>query len=156
MYDTTNPAGRCNRLSAYVFNPDAGLGSAADWQPTCGLLQAGQWHHVVGEYTTASQPATCTGTASYPGKIDIWVDGVAWDQAAHAPTGCMSQYSVVPASKGSPLTIATMANDSWFQGAIGKIAIYDYLLTEAQVASHYTKMTGRPPSGSCATTCTLQ
>src|SRR5262249_18531567 len=33
MYTTTNPQKRCNRLSAYAFNPGAGLGSGADWQP---------------------------------------------------------------------------------------------------------------------------
>ena len=59
MYTTTSSADRCNRISAYVFNPSAGLGSAADWQPTCGLIQAGTWYHVVGEYTTLSQPSDC-------------------------------------------------------------------------------------------------
>ena len=54
LYDTTNSENRCNRFSAYVFNPSAGLGSGAYWQPTCGLIQAGQWYHVVGEYTTLS------------------------------------------------------------------------------------------------------
>jgi hypothetical protein len=155
MYSTTNPQMRCNRLSAYVFNPDAGLGSAADFQPTCGLFQAGGWHHVVGEYTTASEPATCTNTAMYPGSINIWVDGVAWDQAVHDPTGCMSQYNVVPAANGSTVQIGTMATDTWFQGAIGKVAIYDYLLGAAQIGSHYTKMTGKAPNGSCGVTCTL-
>src|SRR5262245_13390360 len=50
MYDTmTNESpNRPNRLSAYVFNPSAGLGSAADWQPAAGLIQAGGWYHVVG------------------------------------------------------------------------------------------------------------
>ena len=30
-----------------------------------------------------------------------------------------------------------MAMDAWFQGAIGKVAIYDKLLTQAQIARHY-------------------
>jgi hypothetical protein len=33
-----------------VAIPTAGLGSAADWQPACGLIQAGQWYHVVGQH----------------------------------------------------------------------------------------------------------
>ena len=41
----------------------------------------------------------------------------------------MSQYNVVPAANGSPLNIGTMAMDAWFPGAIGKVAIYDKLLT---------------------------
>jgi hypothetical protein len=142
-------------MSAYVFNPSAGLGSAADWQPTCGLVVAGTWYYVVGEYTTLSAPAECTNTTAYPGSIDVWVDGVKWDQAQHNPTGCMSQYSVVPKANGSPVNIGTMAMDTWFEGAIGKVAVYGYLLSQAQITAHYETMTGKTPTGSCANTCTL-
>ncbi len=155
MYNATNPQGRCDRISAYVFNLSAGLGSGAFWQPTCGLFQVGQWLHVVGEYTTRSQPATCPASAAYPGSIDIWVNGVEWNQAVHAPTGCMSQYAVAPSAAGSPVNIGSMALDSWFAGAIGKVAIYDHLLTPAQIARHYRAMTGRDPAGSCASRCTF-
>ena len=153
MYDTTNPQNRCNRLSAYVFNPGAGLGSGADWQPACGLFQPGQWHHVVGEYTTLGQPAACPNAATYPGSINIWVDGIPWSQAAHNPTGCMSQYNITPRANGSPINVGSMALDTWFAGAVGKLAIYDYLLSQAQVTSHYQTMTGRTPNGSCGNTC---
>ena len=155
MYDTTTSEGRCNRLSAYAFNSSAGLGSSADWQPVCGLLQASAWYHVVGQYTTLEQPADCANTSAYPGSIDIWVNGVKWDHASHGQTGCMSQYKVVPAAKGSALNIGTMALDTWFQGAIAKVAIYDHALTPAQIASHYTKMTGNQPKGACADTCSF-
>ena len=66
MYSTTNGENRCNRMSAYVFNPTAGLGSAADWQPVRGLIQAGRWYHIVGEYTTLTQPSDCQDAATYP------------------------------------------------------------------------------------------
>src|SRR5262249_49724052 len=92
MYSTTTPESRCNRMSAYVFNPTAGLGSAGDWQPTCGLIQAGSWYHVIGEYTTKTAPSDCQDTATYPGSINIWVNGVEWNHASHGQTGCMSQY----------------------------------------------------------------
>jgi hypothetical protein len=155
MYSTTNSEMRCNRMSAYVFNPTAGLGSAADWQPTCGLIQAGAWYHIVGEYTTLTQPSDCQMAAQYPGMIDIWVDGVRWNHSSHGQTGCMSQYGVVPVALSSPLNIATMAMDAWFAGAIGKVAIYDKLLTVAQVTAHYRAMTGASPTGSCANTCSF-
>jgi len=48
-----------------------------------------------------------------------------------------------------------MAGDAWFQGAIGKVAIYNYLLTQSQISAHYQTMTGQAPSGSCGNTCTL-
>lgn len=155
MYSQTNAEDRCNRLSAYAFNPGAGEGSGAFWQQTdCGTsIRAGAWYHIVGEYTTLTQPAACDDT--YPGSIDIWVNGVRWNQASHGDTGCMSQYQVVPVANDSPLNIGTMAKDSWFQGAIGKVAIYDKLLGNSVIARHYTVMTGSAPSGSCADTCSF-
>lgn len=155
FYNLTNPQGRCNRLSAYVFNPTAGLGSAADWQPVCGLFQPHTWIYVVGEYTTQSEAASCANASEYPGSIDIWVNGIKWDQAAHAPTGCMSQYKVVPTAGNSPLTIGTMAFDTFFEGAIGKVAIYDYRLSPAQIANHFTAMTGKQPKGLCTNNCSF-
>jgi hypothetical protein len=155
MYSTTNSEMRCNRMSAYVFNPTAGLGSAADWQPTCGSIQAGAWYHIVGEYTTLTQPSDCQMATQYPGMIDIWVNGVRWNHSSHGQTGCMSQYSIVPAANSSPLNIGTMAMDAWFPGAIGKVAIYDKVLTAAQVTAHYRAMTGASPTGSCANTCSF-
>jgi len=153
MYSSSTPQGRCNRVSAYVFNPGAGLGSGADWQPTCGLIQAGQWLHVVGEYQTLSTPSACN--AAYPGTIDIWVNGVKWAFGSHAPTGCMSQYSIKPVANSSPVNVGAMAMEYFFSGAVGKVAIYDYLLSPSQISAHYTSMTGKQPSGSCANTCTF-
>jgi hypothetical protein len=157
MYDTATQESpnRPNRLSAYVFNPSAGLGSSADWQPIPGLIKASEWLHVVGEYTTHSQPADCPDPIKYPGSITIWVNGVPWDHASHGDTGCMSQYKVVPVANGSALNIGTMAKDSWFKGAIGKVAVYDHLLGQARITHHYQTMTGKLPTGSCADTCSL-
>jgi hypothetical protein len=155
MYTTDNSQNRCNRLSAYVFNPSAGLGSGADWQPTCGLFQANAWFHVIGEYTTHDQPADCSNATNYPGAINIWVNGVEWDHARHGQTGCLSQYSVAPKANGSPVNIGTMAQDAWFQGAIGKVAIYGFLLSQSQIENHYRIMTGKSPTGSCQDTCTF-
>jgi len=67
----------------------------------------------------------------------------------------MSQYSVVPMANDSPLNIGTMAGDTWFPGAIGKVAIYDKLLTQAQITAHYQAMTGHTPTGSCAAICSF-
>jgi hypothetical protein len=92
---------------------------------------------------------------AFPGSIDIWVNGVKWNQTAHNPTGCMSQFSVTPQANNSPLNIASMTQNTWFQGAIGKVAIYNYQLSQSQIASHYQAMTGRTPAGSCSDTCTF-
>ncbi len=153
MYSTDTPEDRCNRMSAYVFNPSAGLGSAGDWQPVCGLIQAGNWYHVVGAYTTKATPSNCNNATTYPGGIDIWVNGVKWSHANHGQTGCMSQYNVIPKANNSPLNIGSMSMDTFFPGAIGKVAIYDKLLTQTQINNHYRAMTGNAPTGSCGNSC---
>ena len=153
MYSALNAQQRCDRLSAYAFNPAGGLGSGADWQPDCGTLRPGFWLYVVGEYQTRSTPSGCS--SSYPGTINIWVNAVKQSFAAHAPTGCMSQYRVIPRPGSSPVNVGTMALDSWFPGAVGKVAIYDTLLSQAHIDAHYTAMTGAHPRGGCASTCTL-
>ena len=153
MYSSVNGEGRCDRLSAYVFNPNAGLGGSADWQPNCNLLKGGQWLYVVGEYQTQSTPSDCR--SAYPGTINIWVNGVAWNPFYHSPTGCMSAYHTKPRHGNSPLDIGTMAFDTWFPGTVGKVAIYDSLLSQAQIRAHFAAMTGVRPSGGCANSCTI-
>src|SRR5262249_12812921 len=141
MYSTTTSESRPNRMSAYIFNSSAGLGSAADWQPVGNLIMANTWYYVVGEYTTLSAPSDCQNTSTYPGSINVWVNGVEWNHGSHGQTGCMSQYNVIPTANNSPLNIGTMAQDTWFPGAVGKVAVYDKLLTQAQITAHYTAMT---------------
>jgi hypothetical protein len=146
MYASANKQGRCNRISAYAFNPSAGLGVGAGWQPVCGLLRSGQWLYVVGEYQTRYTPADCN--RAYTGSVAIWVNGVRL--VNYRSNGCMSQYGVRPEAGNSPLTIGTMAMDSWFPGAVGKAAIYDSLLSQAEISAHFKAMTGKAPSGSCS------
>jgi hypothetical protein len=154
IYNAVNAQGRCSRLSAYAFNLSAGLGSGAFWQPVCSLIRPGDWLYVVGEYQLSSTPAACHGGP--PGTIDIWVDGVKWNFDAHVPTGCMSQYGIEPKAGQSPLTIGTMAHDYWFKGAIGKVALYDRLLSQSEISQRYSAMTGRQPTGTCGSgACSL-
>jgi hypothetical protein len=157
MYNTTTSENRPNRMSAYIFNPNALEGAAADWQPVPNLIQAGQWYHIVGEYTTDPNltPPGCPSAATYPGAINVWVNGVLWNQPAHSPTGCMSQggqINVIPQANNSALNIGTVAKDFWFEGAIGKVVIYNYLLTQTQITNHYQTMTGKQPTGNCSQT----
>ena len=152
MYGASTAEDRPDRLSAYVFNSSAGLGSAADWQPASNVISAGKWIHVVAEYQTSTTPSGCD--SSHPGSINIWVNGVEQSFASHFPTGCMSQYSVSPTANSSPLDIGTMALDTWFKGAVGKVAVYNHLLTQTQINAHYKAMSGQSPSGSCGDTCT--
>jgi Concanavalin A-like lectin/glucanases superfamily len=135
MYDQNSD--RPSRLSAYAFNLSGGLGSGAYWQEAnSSQIAPGRWLYVVGVYTMKT--------------ITIYVDGVKWDQAAHSPTGLMSQYNVMPKHAGAPVEIGTQ-----FQGSVGKVAFYDYALSQAQVSAHWKAMTGLGSAGSCSATCTL-
>ena len=37
----------------------------------------------------------------------------------------------------------------------GGVAVYDKLLTQAQITSHYSLMTGKAPTGSCDNDCSF-
>ncbi len=148
-YNATTTEGRRYRGGAYIFNIAGGEGSSADWQPVSGELQPLTWHHMVGEFTTNTTPSDCANPTPYPGSIEIWIDGIKWNAAAHRDTGCMSQFKVTPQATGSPVNIGTMAYEYFFKGAVGKVAIYDYLLTPAQITQHFEAMTVRQPTGNC-------
>ncbi len=166
MYNASTSQYRCSRIDGYVFNSSASLGSAADWQPAgansgqipadtnygtanCmqSILAANQWLQVVIEYQTLTTPAACN--SSYPGTINIWVNGVEQNFAYHQTTGCMSQHNIAPGNYSSPVDIGTMAHDGFFDGAIGKVAIYNSVLSQTQINNHFTAMTGAAVSGSC-------
>jgi hypothetical protein len=153
FYGKAAGTARAGRISAYAFNPSAGLGSGDYWQGRPGTVRARQWLHVVAQYQTRSTPPGCDPT--YPGTVKIWVNGVPQNFTEHAPTGCLSQYGVQPRAGDSPLTIGTLAEDSWFAGGIGKVAVYDRLLPASAVAAHYRLMTGQDPEGHCEDLCTL-
>jgi len=59
---------------------------------------------------------------------------------------------VIPQANNSALNIGTVAKDFWFEGAIGKVVIYNYLLTQTQITNHYQTMTGKQPTGNCSQT----
>jgi hypothetical protein len=147
-------------MSAYVFNPNGGEGSGADWQPVANLIRAGQWYHIVGEYSTdpSQTPPDCVNGSTFPGSINIWVNGVEWNQSVHGQTGCMGQFNIMPQTTGSQFNIGTVDTQSWFEGAIAKVAIYNYLLSQTTITNHYQTMTGKQPTGSCnqtGGTCTF-
>jgi hypothetical protein len=65
----------------------------------------------------------------------------------------MSQYGTDPQAGSSPLNVGSMALDTFFEGAIGKVAIYDNPLSPSQIATHFAAMVGAQPTGACTDTC---
>jgi hypothetical protein len=127
MYSTRNTEvpERPNRISGYVWNLPGGLGSGAYFQDP---VKVNQWIMVT--LVLDDRPSIL-----WPdGYVALYKDGVLRGQVS------MGQYDVDPKSSNAPLCIGTRDGDSYFEGAIGKVAIYDHLLSSAQIAATYNAM----------------
>ncbi len=126
MYSLVNDESRPNRISGYAFNLAGGLGVGSYFQDS---LTAGQWIHTVLVINTADTDGT------YPmGYTKIYKNGAQRDQDDLSPL------SIIPGNGTAPLRIGTRDFNSFFEGAIGKVAIYNYELSAFQVRDHYQKM----------------
>jgi hypothetical protein len=116
---------RPNRISGYVWNLAGGLGSGAYFQDR---VEVNQWIMitlVLDDRKSVLWP---------DGYVALYKDGVLRGQVS------MGQYDVDPQAGNAPLRIGTRDNDSYFEGAIGKVAVYDRLLSSAQIAATYSAM----------------
>jgi hypothetical protein len=128
MYSETNTENpvRPNRLCAYAFNLNGGEGSGSYVQDP---VTVGRWIMVVTVVNTRA--ATPTAPTGY---VRIFKDGV-WRQ-----TVALTQFGVTPQHGTAPFRVGSVELYSYFMGAIGKVAVFDYELTPAQVAAEYAAM----------------
>ena len=126
MYGLDNTAGRENRISGYSFNLSGGQGDGAYWQ-TPGGETAGVWLYYV-------------LVINYVNTSETWPDGYVTIYRDTVNTNIQTLAGITPGAGTAPLRIATRDFASYFEGAIGKYALYDYELTPAQVAAHYNAM----------------
>jgi hypothetical protein len=120
---------RPNRISAYAFNPDGGLGSGSYFQDS---VTVGEWIHVAAVINTQS-------SAAYPdGYVKIYKNGQLRD------TDSLRDYSIKPIAGNAPLRIGTRDLNSFFLGAIAKFAVYGYELNAATLAQHVKAMRPNP------------
>jgi Concanavalin A-like lectin/glucanases superfamily len=116
---------RPNRISAYAFNLAGGLGSGAYFQDK---VAAGEWIMVTFVIDAKKSP-------TWPdGYVAIYKNG---DLRGRVSLG---QYDVKPKASTAPFCIATRNYDSYFEGAIGKVAVYDFVLSRAEIAATYNAM----------------
>ena len=108
-------------------------------------------------FTLASLALTAAVSACSPERLSSPPSAApnASPSASVASAPGYIRIGVVPEAKDSPLDIGTMAKESWFAGAIGKVALYDKLLSQEEITSHYRTMTGKDPTGSCRATCSF-
>lgn len=126
MYSLVNDENRPNRISGYAFNQEGGLGVGSYFQDS---ITAGDWIHYTFVINTADT------SVDFPmGYTKIYKNGSLRD------TDDLSSLSIVPKNTVSPFRIGTRDFKSFFEGAIGKVALYNYELSPFQVLEHYQTM----------------
>lgn len=128
MYSYSNNENppRPNRVSAYVFNLSGGEGSGTYFQDK---VQPGEWMMVT--FVVDSRPS-----GEWPhGYIAMYKNG----QLRGKPVS-LSQFNVTPEASDAPFRIGTRDLESFFEGAIGKVAVYDSALSDQQISATYEAM----------------
>jgi hypothetical protein len=129
MYSYNNTEGRFNRISGYAFNLAGGLGAGSYFQDN---VTVGQWIFYTLTINTVNRSST------YPtGYTKIFKNGILRDQDS------LAGYSIVPKNGTAPMRIATRQLESFFKGAIGKVAVFDYELNPNQIQTHFNCMITR-------------
>jgi hypothetical protein len=127
MYSYSNSENppRPNRVSAYVFNLAGGQGSGAYFQDP---VQPGTWMMVT--FAVDSRPS-----AAWPkGYIALYKNGVLRGKVS------LGQFNVTPHAATAPFRVASRDLESYFQGAVGKVAVYDSVLSAADISATYKAM----------------
>jgi len=126
MYSKVNGENRPNRISGYAFNLTGGLGSGSYFQVP---VRVGEWILVDIVFNTRNTSAT------YPtGYVKIFRNGELKD------TTGLDQFDVVPRNGTAPFRVGTRDFASYFQGAIGKVALYLHELTSQRIMAHHHAM----------------
>ena len=127
MYSQGNSEDRGNRISGYAFNLSGGKGSGAYFQDT---LHVGAWIMVTVEYSTAP-------SADFPdGSVAIYKDAVLRQRVR------LNQFGVTPRPGSAAFSVGTVTGHSFFQGSIGKVAVFDRVLPGADILAQYRIMMG--------------
>jgi hypothetical protein len=126
MYSYNNTEGRFNRISGYAFNLNGGLGAGSYFQDN---VTIGEWIL----YTLTINTVNVSST--YPtGYTKIFKNGIERDQDS------LFNYNITPQNGAAAMRIGTRQLQSFFKGAIGKVALFDYELSSSQVQIHFNCM----------------
>jgi Concanavalin A-like lectin/glucanases superfamily len=128
MYSFVTPGQnpqRPNRISFYVWNLTGGDGSGSYFQD---VITARTWMYIVAT-------VDLTATSEYPlGSVSLYRD------ANLRQTTSLTQFETTPAAGTAPARIGTRDVENFFQGAVGKVAVYDRLLTVDEISSRLSTM----------------
>ena len=120
---------RPNRISAYIWNADGGLGSGAYFQDE---LKAHEWLHVVGVFDP--------GSADNPGAgVSIYKNGQLRGSPATSRGALYSSYNIRPRMGTAPVRLGTRDLRSFLTGGLDEVAVYPRKLTAAEVQEIYRR-----------------
>jgi hypothetical protein len=111
---------RPNRMSAYAFNLEGGLGSGSYVQEE---IQEKEWIHFVARYDIESN------------KITLFKNGIQKDQDDLYD----KTYGVQAQNGTAPLRLGTRSKWSYFQGCIDDLRIYSRALSESEILALYNE-----------------
>jgi hypothetical protein len=120
IYSADNTVGRANRISFYVFNPVGGIGIGSHYQDPTNPVQPGVWIHVVG--------------AADAKKTYIYING-------HLIQSNVYNGSITPQHGSAPLRIGTRDFNSYFNGQIREVRLWNRTLSAAEINALYNSST---------------
>ena len=125
-YSNSEIPPRPNRVSAYAFNLAGGKGSGAYFQ---GKVDPADWMML--SFVIDSRPS-----GRWPdGYIAIYKNG-----QMQGSRVSLAQFSVTPKASDAPFRIGTRDLESFFDGAIGKVAVYNSILSAKDILDTYNAM----------------
>ena len=116
---------RPNRISAYVWSTDGGLGAGAYFQDK---LKVGEWMHIVATFDpyTAGNPDA---------GVSIYKNGELRGSPATSKGALYSSYNIKPQAGSAPVRLGTRDLTSFLRGGLDEVAIYPRKLTAAEIAA---------------------
>jgi hypothetical protein len=125
---------RPNRISAYIFNPEGGLGAGAYFQDR---LTAGDWIHVVACFDPGDADTQGAG-------VHIYKDGVS--RLGPPSAGVLynnPQWRIKPVHGTAPLRLGTRDGKSFLVGGLDEVAVYPRVLSAEEVLENYKAGAGK-------------
>jgi len=119
---------RPNRISAYLFNPEGGLGAGAYFQDK---LTAGAWMHVVACFDPGDAETQGAGVHMYKNGIH---------RLGPPSPGTLynnPQWQIKPVHGSAPLRLGTRDLKSFLTGGLDEVAIYPRVLTAREILENY-------------------
>lgn len=139
--DTSRP----NRVSAYIWNLEGGLGAGAYFQDN---LEPSAWIHVVACYDPGD-------LANPEAGVSIYKNGVLRGGPTTSPGALYQTYQIKPTHGTAPLRLGTRDLVSFWGGGLDEIAIYPRVLTADEILENYQRAIAPCPVPSPSPTSTV-